>query len=387
MKLVKRFFKAPSGSFFLFGPRGTGKSTWLKQNFPDALRLDFLDPSLVRKYSSYPERLKETVLAQNSTVIILDEIQHVPELLTVVHSLIETEKTDKEFQFILTGSSARKLRRAGTNLLGGRASVRYLHPFMAAELGSNFDLKRALQFGMLPVIVNNKEPADAMQGYITLYLREEVQTEGLVRNIGDFSRFIETAAFSHAGILNVSNIARECSISRKTIEGYLSILEDLLISFTVPIFTKRAKRSTVAHSKFYYFDAGVYNHLREQGYLDRDTEISGMALEGLVAEHLRSWCDYQNSSYRIYFWRTRSGVEVDFIVYGQNGFFAIEVKNSQYIHPKDLTGLKSFCEDYPEATPVLLYRGNEKLKKNNILCLPVTDFLAGMQPELPLIAC
>jgi uncharacterized protein len=377
MKLVKRFFKAPVGSFFLFGPRGTGKSTWLKQNFPDALRLDFLDPSMIRKYSSYPERLKETVLAANAKMIILDEIQHVPELLTVVHALIEE---DKSRQFILTGSSARKLRRAGTNLLGGRATVRNFHPFMANELGNDFNLENALKFGMLPVIINSNEPLDAMQGYIALYLREEVQTESLVRNIGDFTRFIETAAFSHASMLNVSNIARECSVSRKTVESYLGILEDLLISFTIPVFTKRAKRATVLHSKFYYFDAGVYHHLREQGFLDRETEISGMALEGLVAQHLRAWRDYQNLSYKIYYWRTRAGVEVDFIVYGTNGFWAIEVKNSQHIHPQDLTGLKSFCEDYPEVTPIFLYRGNEKIKKGNILCLPVEDFLVGLRP-------
>ena len=379
MPLIKRFFLAPQGSFFLFGPRGTGKSTWLKDHFPDALLIDLLDSEQVRRYSAYPERLAEVVRAHSSQQIIIDEIQHVPALLTVVHQLIEEKKT---WQFILTGSSARKLKRGGVDLLAGRAIMCHMHPFMASELGDAFNLEDALEKGLLPVVLyGTSPPADVLKTYIGLYLKEEVQTEGLVRNIGHFSQFLEVASFSHASLLNVTNIAREAGISRASIEGYLSVLKDLLLCFTVPVFTKRAKRETVNHVKFYYFDAGVFRFLRKQGPLDRSEELTGLALEGLVAQHLRAWNDYQGTPYDLYYWRTRFGVEVDFILYGPKGFWAIEVKNDRQVFSKDLSGLRAFCDDYPEATPLLLYRGKERLKKNNILCLPVFDFLKQLRPS------
>ncbi|AIT62425.1 ATP-binding protein [Coxiella burnetii] len=382
MRLVKRFFTAPKESFFLFGPRGTGKSTWLMTNFPQALLIDLLQPDVVRRYSAYPERLEETVLGSQQKQIIIDEIQHVPELLNVVHRLIEQKRG---WQFILTGSSARKLRRTGVNLLAGRAIVRHLHPFMAAELGSNFDLTTALQSGLLPVVTQSEHSKEVLKTYISLYLKEEVQAESLVRNIGHFARFLEIASFSHASISNISNIARETQVSRPLVENYLSVLEDLLLSFTLPVFTKRAKRETIKHPKFYYFDAGVFQNLRKQGPLDRGEGISGLALEGLVAQHLRAWNDYQASNYDLYYWRTRFGVEVDFILYGPKGFWAIEVKNNHQVFSKDLTGLRAFCKDYPEATPLLLYRGKERFKKNNILCLPVNEFLLNLDPNQTLI--
>ncbi|ABS78504.1 ATPase [Coxiella burnetii] len=382
MRLVKRFFTASKESFFLFGPRGTGKSTWLMTNFPQALLIDLLQPDVVRRYSAYPERLEETVLGSQQKQIIIDEIQHVPELLNVVHRLIEQKRG---WQFILTGSSARKLRRTGVNLLAGRAIVRHLHPFMAAELGSNFDLTTALQSGLLPVVTQSEHSKEVLKTYISLYLKEEVQAESLVRNIGHFARFLEIASFSHASILNISNIARETQVSRPLVENYLSVLEDLLLSFTLPVFTKRAKRETIKHPKFYYFDAGVFQNLRKQGPLDRGEGISGLALEGLVAQHLRAWNDYQASNYDLYYWRTRFGVEVDFILYGPKGFWAIEVKNNHQVFSKDLTGLRAFCKDYPEATPLLLYRGKERFKKNNILCLPVNEFLLNLDPNQTLI--
>ncbi|OGT91351.1 MAG: ATPase [Gammaproteobacteria bacterium RIFOXYB2_FULL_38_6] len=381
--LIRRFFKESRGSFFLFGPRGTGKSTWLDAHYPRALRIDFLDPEILRLYSAHPEHLKEVVLTSEKKIIILDEIQKVPELLSVVHALIEMKKG---WQFILTGSSARKLKRTGVDLLGGRAVVKYLHPFMAAELGENFNLPSALEIGLLPVIVNHSESLDALKTYISLYLKEEVQTESLVRNIGHFSRFLEAASFSHASILNISNIARECQVSRKLVENYLSVLEDLLLCFYLPVFTKRAKRVTVSHPKFYYFDAGVFRCLRAQGFLDKAEEISGLALEGLVAQHLRAWNDYQGSPYQLYYWRTQSGVEIDFIIYGSSGFWAVEVKNHKLIHHKDLKSLNAFCEDYPEATPLLLYRGKETFKKKNVICLPVETFLLMLKPDQKVLA-
>lgn len=378
MKVVARFFNFPKSSFFLFGPRGTGKSTLLQQNFSDALWIDLLQPENLRIYGSYPERLREIVLATDKKDIIIDEVQRLPELLGIVHSLIEQKKN---LRFILTGSSARKLKRTGVNLLAGRAIVRHLHPFMASELGDKFALDNALKLGLLPIVYGSKEPIDTLAAYAGLYLKEEVQAEGLVRNIGDFARFLEIISFSHGEILNISNIARECSVSRKLIEGYLAILQDLLLCYLLPVFTKRAKRKTVAHAKFYYFDSGVFRSLRSQGPLDSTSELHGSTLEGLVLQHLKAWNDYQENKHEICYWRTQFGVEVDFIIYGINNFTAIEVKNSRNVHPQDINSLIFFGEDYPEAKLLLLYRGNEKFKIKNVLCLPVEEFLQNLHPQ------
>lgn len=379
METVSRFFKAPRQSFFVFGPRGTGKSTWMNLLFPKAIQIDFLRPNLFRTYSSRPERLREIVEGNPGTnQFVLDEVQKVPEILSVVHGLIEEKKG---LQFILTGSSARKIKRTGVDLLAGRALLRTLHPFMAAELGGQFRLEGALQHGLVPLIVASPNPEDVLESYAALYLREEVQAEGLVRNIGNFSRFLETISFSHASMLNISNVARECEIERKTVEGYITIIEDLLLAFKVPVFTRRAKRALVAHPKFYLFDAGVFRSLRPQGPLDRPEEIEGAGLEGLVMQHLRAWNAYRGDYNSLYYWRTRSGVEVDIVVYGKDGLWAIEVKNSKKVYKEDLRPLKAFLEDYPECRAFLLYRGSERLKIEDVLCIPCQEFLANLQPE------
>lgn len=377
INLIKRFFEPSSKSYFLFGPRGAGKSTWLLQHYPDSLVIDLLNPAILRQYQSYPERLYEAVKAAKTKIIIIDEIQKAPELLSVVHSLIEQKQG---WQFILTGSSARKLKRTGVDLLAGRAVIRHMHPFMASELGKDFSLDKALTYGLVPLIFESEDNLDTLKAYIGIYLNEEVKAEGLVRNIGDFARFLEVASFSHASILNVSNIARECGVSRKLVENYLSILQDLLLSIHLPIFSTRAKRQLIAHEKFYYFDAGIYRSLRMTGYLDKITEINGPGLEGLVLQNLRAWNDYQGAPNKLFYWRTKHGIEVDFIIYGPNDFYALEVKNATFVSDKDLNGLKAFQEDYPESTAILLYRGNERLMKKNILCLPIEDFLLNLIP-------
>lgn len=373
METIRRFIKADKQSFFLLGPRGTGKSFFIKKTFPDALYLDLLLPDVFRNYVARPERLREAVHAQkNKKTVVIDEIQKAPQLLEVVHSLIE-EKSG--LQFILTGSSARKLRKTGVNLLGGRALMRHMHPFMAAELGSKFNLERALYAGLIPLIVDSKDPVSALQAYVDLYIREEVQMEGLTRNIGNFSRFLEAISFSHGSVLNISNIARECQIERKVVEGYISILEDLLLAFRIHVFTKRAKRAVTAHPKFYFFDAGIYGILRSSGPLDRPAEKSGAALEGLVAQQLRAWIDYRKPGCQLSYWRTSAGSEIDFILYGKDMFWAIEVKNSSTVHPQDIRSLKTFGQDYPQAKKILVYRGKEKLKREGIFIEPCTEFL------------
>ncbi len=373
MKSIKRTFIAPKESFFLFGPRGTGKSTYLRDNFPNAKLIDFLDPGTYRSFIGRPEILKEIVEGNSDKkIFILDEIQKIPEVLTVVHQLIETKK---KVQFILTGSSSRKLKRAGVDLLGGRAELCRMHPFTAKELGSYFNLESALKFGLLPLLYDKSDPSSSLRAYLGLYVKEEVFSEGLVRNIGNFSRFLEAVSFSHASILNTSNVARESGVERKTVEGYLSILEDLLLSFTIPIFSKKAKRDLISHKKFYLFDAGVFFEMRPKGPLDAPEEIAGASLEGLVAQNLRAYLDYEKKSANLYYWRTRSGLEVDFVLYGKDIFWAIEVKNSNKVRTEDLKGLQQFLLDYPTCDAYLLYRGKERLKKDNILCLPIEDFL------------
>ena len=379
MEVQDRFFEEPLGSYFLFGPRGTGKSTWLRQRYPNAATLDLLKPDLYRRYVARPERLAELVAGQSSeTVIVVDEVQRIPELLSVVHDLIEREKGRK---FVLTGSSARKIKRQGVDLLAGRALSKALHPFMAAELADSFCLADALEIGLVPLVVDAQDPKETLRSYAALYLHEEVKMEGLVRNLGAFSRFLEAASFSHGAVLSVAAVARECQVERNTVKGYLGILEDLLLSFTIPVFSRRAKRKTISHPKFYFFDSGVFRSLRPRGPLDRATEIEGAALEGLVAQHLRAWISYRRTDDRLYFWRTRSGVEVDFVVYGEDGLWAVEVKNGSVVHRKDLRALKSFGQDYPESRRIFLYRGMERLLIDDILCLPVEDFLRFLEPS------
>ena len=209
--------------------------------------------------------------------------------------------------------------------------------------------------------------------------------EGLVRNVGSFARFLEAISFSHGGVLTVSEVARECEVGRKTVEAYVSILEDLLLAFCLPVFSRRAKRRLIAHQKFYYFDAGVFRSVRPQGPLDRPEEIAGGLLEGLVLQHVRAWNDYSGGDHGIFFWRPASGSEVDFVIYGPGEFIAIEVKNSGKVNRKDTRALRTFHEDYPQAKRLLLYRGADRLFVDGIICEPCEDFLRRLRPGLPLL--
>jgi predicted AAA+ superfamily ATPase len=377
-----RFFWPPAGSFLLFGPRGTGKSTWIQQCFPTAKRVDLLQPEAQRMYGGRPERLRELAAAlPDDGTLVLDEVQRVPALLDVVHELIQARPG---LRFILTGSSARKLRRAGVNLLAGRAVQRALHPFMAAELGDSFDLDRALRHGMVPLVWSAVDSEDTLRSYLSLYIREEVQQEGLVRDVGGFARFLEAVALTHGAPRNLAAIAAECQVSRKTVEGYLGILHDLLLCFSLPVFQRRAQRLLTAHPKLYWFDCGVFAAARPRGPLDRPEELRGAALEGLVAQHLRAWIDYGQRNLQMHFWRTRAGNEVDFVLYGEDGFHAIEVKAGESVRGTDLRGLRAFGQDYPEATLTLLYRGREELMIDQVRCLPVDRFLRALRPDSPL---
>ena len=378
MTTLPRFLTLPGGSFFLFGPRGTGKTTWLRSVLPNALAVDLLRPDEYRRMSARPERLAERLRGvPPGSDVVVDEIQRVPELLNVVHALMES---GKGYRFVLTGSSARKLRRGGVNLLAGRAVMCSLHPFMAGELGNRFDLDGSLKRGNVATVVSSDDPKAALAAYAALYVEQEVRAEGLARDIGSFSRFLEAAAFSHAATLNVSEVARECETSRSTVAGYLELLEDLLLSYRLPVFTRRAKRRLVSHPRFFYFDCGVFRSLRPAGPFDRPAEIAGPALEGLVAQHLRAWLSYSKSGAKLHFWRTRGGAEVDFVLYGTPGLWAFDVMSANLVRPADLRGLTAFGDEYPEARRILLYRGEHRLVRRGILCLPVELFLLALNP-------
>ncbi len=378
MQQYSRIFGPPAGSYFLFGPRGTGKSWFTKKRNPDALRFDLLDPETLRDLAARPERLSEAVRSNlGITEVVIDEVQKLPELLEVVHSLIE-EKIG--VQFILTGSNERSLRKAGINLLGGRALQTEMHPYMACEIGSDFKLDEALEIGMVPVVRANADPLTARNSYNALYIQEEVRQEGFIRSIGDFSRFLEALSFSQGGVLNITNVARECQVPRKTVEGFLSIIEDLKLSYRVPVFDKRAKRQLAAHPKFYYFDVGVYRANRPAGPLDNTDLIPGAALETLVMQHLRAWCAYSGGKHSLSYWHTRNGLEVDAVVYGESGLFAYEIKNATKIRSEMLRGLMAFKKDYPIAKIAVLYRGQERQIIENVECIPIDEFLKTLKP-------
>lgn len=368
----------PRQSFFLFGPRGVGKTAWLHQHLPNALFFDMLDNQVYTQLLAAPQRLGDRIPQGHKQWVVVDEIQRVPELLNEVHRLIESRK----LRFALTGSSARKLRGRGVNLLAGRAVTRYMHPFTALELGKAFDLKRALRFGCLPLACTSDNPQDYLNSYTATYLREEVQQEGLTRNIGAFSRFLEAASFSQGSVLNMAAVARECAVSGKVVEDYFSILEDLLIAVRLPVFSRRAKRRLIAHPKFYYFDAGVFQTIRPRGPLDAPEQIHGPALETLFLQQARALNDYKDLGYRLHYWRTGGGDEVDFVLYGNRGLRAFEVKMAENVRPDDLHALMRFRADFPEAKVHFLYLGKRRWHDRGIEILPFFDCVSKLDQWL-----
>jgi predicted AAA+ superfamily ATPase len=381
--MIQRNLKPAIGSFFLFGPRGTGKSFWLKKTYADNMvYVDLLAAQTFNRLSADPQRLAEYLPAKPNGPVVVDEIQKVPALLDEVHRLIEQYR---DLQFVLTGSSPRKLRKVSSNLLGGRAATRHFHPLTAMELGVGFDLVKALKYGLLPTLYDKDkqvDPQDYLAGYIEAYLREEVLQEGLTRNLGAFSRFLEAASFSQGEVLNVAQVARECSVHRKVVESYFQILDELMIGCRIPVFTRKAKRKLISHVKFYFFDTGVYRALRPHGPLDTPDLIDGAALETLVLQNLQAYIDNHGLRYSIYYWRTTAGNEVDFVLYGDDGFVALEIKRSRTVNSRDASSLKSFKEDYPSARTLLLYGGTEHLHMGVAEVLPLAYALTHLDELL-----
>lgn len=375
--MYSRLIHAPEAkSFFLFGPRGTGKTTWVKATFPKAIYLDLLEAELFNNLLANPQRLENLIPEGFKDWIIIDEVQRVPELLNEVHRLIEKYK----YKFILTGSNARKIKRKGQNLLAGRALTYYMHPLTVSELGKDFRLGHSLKYGQLPSVYIEKDPKSYLESYVKTYLEEEIQQEGLTRNLAGFARFLEAASFSQGSILNISSVAGECSVERKVVESYFSILEDLLMGYRMPVFTKKAKRRMISHPKFYFFDVGVYRTLRPAGPLDMPEEIEGASLETLLFQELNAATNY-GSGYKIYYWRTAGNAEVDFVLYGDKGIRAFEIKRTARVSGVMLKGLKSFLQDYPMSKAYFIYGGSRQMRDGKILIIPIDDALRHL-PEL-----
>lgn len=355
-------------SVLVFGPRGTGKTTWTQVYYPDALRFDLLDSETYRDLLAKPNRLANYIPPAFEGQVVIDEIQRIPELLNEVHRLIEARR----LVFVLTGSSARKLRRGGYNLLAGRALTYQMHPLTALEMKDDFSVAQALRRGTLPM-AQQDDYEKYLHSYVQTYLEQEILQEGLTRNLSAFSRFMEVASLSQAQVLNVSNVAREAGIERSVVAGYFEILRDLLIGYFLPPFTKRAKRRLVSHPKFYFFDAGVYRAIRPMGPYDMPGELGGVSLETLVLQQMRAVNDLLELGYKMYYFRTATGVEVDFVLYGSRGVKAIEVKASDRFQENMLSGLKKFRADYPEAELFLLYGGNRKMYVEDVTVLPLQE--------------
>lgn len=370
--MYTRLIKPPQDkSFFLFGPRGTGKTTWVRNGYPDAVYIDLLEARLFNGLLADPERLENFIPKNYNGWIIIDEVQRIPELLNEVHRLIEKNK----YRFILTGSSARKIRRKGVNLLAGRALSYQLYPLTALELSGDFKLDHSLRYGHLPCVYTEKDPKGYLESYVKTYLEEEIQQERLTRNLGAFSRFLEAASFSQGGVLNISSVARDCGVDRKIVENYFTILEDLLIAYRVPVFTKRAKRRIVAHPKFYYFDIGLYRTLRPAGPLDMPEAIEGHILETLFLQEVTAINSYYRLGYNIFYWMTSNQMEVDFILYGNKGMLAFEIKRTAKISSSMFSGLKAFKKDYPGASAYFIYGGERVMREGGIEILPIKDVL------------
>jgi predicted AAA+ superfamily ATPase len=373
--MFARAVRLPSTqSVFLFGPRGTGKSTLLRTVVPDAFVLDLLDLATYAELLAHPEHLEALARPHRPAPIVIDEVQRLPALLDEVHRLIERLR----WRFVLTGSSARKLRRGGANLLAGRARTLTMHPLTAAELGDRFDLRHSLRVGQLPGAYVESDAERYLASYAGTYLREEVQAEALTRNLDAFTRFLSAATFSQAAVLSVSAVARDVGLPRKTVEGYFELLDDLLLSVRLPVFTRRAKRPMTSHVKFYFFDAGVYRALRPRGPLDSAEEIEGPAIETLVMQELRATNDNHSLGYQLYHWHTRDHREVDFVLYGERGLVAIEVKRASRFRQDDLSTLRLFGEDYPMARRLLLYGGLREYDVDGIRVLPLVSALPAL---------
>ena len=376
MEIIHRLLKIdlpPAQSAFLWGPRKTGKTTYLKAKFPESMVYDFLKTDLFIELSKQPSLFREKILAQPETIlaqpVILDEAQKIPQILDEVHWLIENE----HLRFILCGSSARKLKRGRANLLGGRAWRYEMYPLCWPET-KKFDLMRALTHGLIPLHYLQDRYRKSLKAYVQDYLKEEIFAEGLTRNIPAFSRFFDAMGYSHGQLINYANIARECGVDSKTVKEYFQILVDTLVGTRVEPFKKRKGRQIIGKaSKFYLFDVGVAGAItRRRMEQERGLEF-GQAFEHFILMQLQAHSSYAELDYPINFWRTKTGLEVDFIL--GSGEAAIEVKGAGQLHPGDMKPLLAFVKEYSPRIAIIVC--NEKARRihDNVWVLPWREFL------------
>ena len=370
LERIIKLEEAKDDSLFFWGSRQTGKSTLLKALFPNVRLYDLLKSDVRSALQLRPALLREEcMMLDEGELVIIDEVQKVPALLDEVHWLME----NRGLRFILSGSSARKLRRSGANLLGGRALRRALFPLVSAEI-PDFDIHRALNNGMLPrhYLVDN--PTRRIQAYIGDYLQQEIVEEAIVRQLGSFTRFLQVAALSNSEIVNYTNIAQDCGVSAKTVKEYFTILEETMLGFYLPAYTKVVKRRVLQSPKFYYFDVAIPNHLLHRTPLQPGTDVYGHALEHLVIQELRAYLSYRDIDKSLYYWRTQDArYEVDAVI--GDAEVAIEVKSSANVSSSDTKGLKAFIEEHPQAKLYLLSMEPRARLQNGIEVWPVSLFL------------
>jgi len=377
--MLKRILNPPSQSFFLLGPRGTGKSTWLRALFPDAHLIDLLSEATYQGLLANPASLANQLRAVHpGKWVIIDEVQRLPALLNEVHRFIE----QKRLKFVLCGSSARKLKRSGVNLLAGRALNRSMHPFVPEELGESFDVDNALQFGLLPIVWDSVEKSETLTAYAQLYLKEEIQAEALVRNLSGFARFLPIAALYQGQALNVSNIAREAGIARTTVVGYLEILEETLLCFRLPAFEAKMRVRERKLPKWYWCDPGLVRAIkRSSGVLI--PEETGALFEGLVAQLLRAYIDYRRIFDVMYYWAPAGSVktEVDFILLRNREFVAVEVKSGRVFSKRWCRGLRAIADLKGLQRRVIVYPHGPLLRTEDGIDVMSFDYFAGLLAE------
>ena len=376
LERISKLEEVKDDSLFLWGSRQTGKSTLLKMLFPEAPIYDLLKSDVRMALQMRPALLREECeLLDEGELVIIDEVQKVPALLDEVHWLIE----NKGLRFILSGSSARKLRRSGANLLGGRALRQTLFPLVSAEI-PDFDLNRALNHGMLPHHYLMENPTMRLQAYIGDYLQQEIVEEAIVRKLDSFTRFLQVAALSNSEIVNYTNIAQDCGMSSKTVKEYFTILEQTMLGFYLPSYTNVVKRRVIQSPKFYFFDVAIPNHLLRRVPLQQGTDIYGHALEHLVIQELRAYLSYRHNDKSFSYWHTLDNkYEVDAVI-GQ-AEVGIEIKSSRNVSSRDTKGLKAFGEEYPAAKLYLLSLEERPRKLNNVEVWPVEQFLKRLWAE------
>ncbi|HXQ22548.1 MAG TPA: DUF4143 domain-containing protein [Candidatus Acidoferrales bacterium] len=338
-----RLPRHPQASFFLWGPRQTGKSTLLRTLYPQARRIDLLTAREFVRFSEDPTVLREEVAATHERFVVIDEIQKVPALLDEVHWLIENRRVT----FALCGSSARKVRRGHANLLGGRALRYELHGFVSAELGHDFSLIRAINHGYLPPHYLAEQPAGRIRSYVEDYLKEEIAAEGLTRNLPAFSGFLRAAALADGQLVSYESIARDCGVSAYTVKEYFQILVDTLLGQFVPGYQKRPKRRVIRAPKFYFADVGLVNHLAKRHALEPGGPLFGAAFENWVLHEISAYRAYHDFAFDICYWRLASGIEVDFVIDDMRT--AIEAKATARVHADHLKGLRELARDHPRV--------------------------------------